>query len=49
VSVFGGLAAFGAWGALMGPLVIRLLLEVLAIEKGEPSEASLAQENAPVT
>ncbi len=31
LSVFGGLAAFGTWGALMGPLAVRLAMEVLAI------------------
>jgi len=31
VSVFGGLAAFGTWGALMGPLVVRLTMEALSL------------------
>ncbi len=31
VSVFGGLAAFGTWGALMGPLVLRLTMEALTL------------------
>jgi predicted PurR-regulated permease PerM len=35
LSVFGGLAAFGAWGALLGPLVVRLTLE--ALELREPA------------
>lgn len=35
VSVFGGLAAFGTWGALLGPLVVRLTMEALAIASDE--------------
>ncbi len=35
LSVFGGLAAFGTWGALIGPLVVRLAIEVLAIVQEE--------------
>lgn len=35
LSVFGGLASFGTWGALMGPLVMRLTMEVLAITREE--------------
>jgi predicted PurR-regulated permease PerM len=31
VSVFGGLAAFGTWGALLGPLVLRLTMEALSL------------------
>jgi predicted PurR-regulated permease PerM len=31
VALFGGLAAFGTWGALLGPLVVRLWLEALAL------------------
>lgn len=33
VSVFGGLAAFGTWGALLGPLVVRLAVEALALSR----------------
>lgn len=36
VAVFGGLAAFGTWGALIGPLIVRLAMELLAIANGEP-------------
>lgn len=38
VSIFGGLAAFGTWGALLGPLVVRLWLEALSIRREGPSE-----------
>jgi predicted PurR-regulated permease PerM len=33
ISVFGGLAAFGTWGALLGPLVVRLTMEALALAR----------------
>lgn len=33
VAIFGGLSAFGAWGALLGPLIVRLLMEALAIRR----------------
>jgi predicted PurR-regulated permease PerM len=39
VAVFGGLAAFGTWGALLGPLIVRLLMETLAIAREEPAQA----------
>ncbi|MDP3153028.1 MAG: AI-2E family transporter [Archangium sp.] len=35
LAVFGGLAAFGTWGALIGPLVVRLAMEVLTISREE--------------
>jgi predicted PurR-regulated permease PerM len=31
VAMFGGMALFGAWGLLLGPLVVRLAVEALAI------------------
>lgn len=39
VSVFGGLAAFGTWGALLGPLVVRLTVEAVTLvaERAPPS------------
>jgi predicted PurR-regulated permease PerM len=36
LSVFGGLLVFGTWGALIGPLIVRLTMELLAISKEEP-------------
>jgi predicted PurR-regulated permease PerM len=33
VSVFGGVAAFGAWGAILGPLVVRLWMEAVAVRR----------------
>ncbi len=35
VSVFGGLTAFGTWGALIGPLLVRLAMEALKIAKDD--------------
>ncbi len=35
LAVFGGVAVFGAGGLLMGPLLVRLAMEVLAISKDE--------------
>lgn len=35
VSIFGGLVAFGTWGALLGPLVVRLWLEALEIRSAK--------------
>ncbi|MBK6689162.1 MAG: AI-2E family transporter [Deltaproteobacteria bacterium] len=41
VSIFGGLAAFGTWGALLGPLVVRCWLEVVAIyRQGDSTPAA---------
>ncbi len=42
VSVFGGLATFGTWGALAGPLLVRLAMEALAIERDERSPTNEA-------
>jgi predicted PurR-regulated permease PerM len=36
-AVFGGLAAFGTWGALIGPLMVRLTMEALAIARDDQS------------
>jgi len=33
VSIFGGMAAIGAWGVILGPLVVRLLMEALALRR----------------
>jgi predicted PurR-regulated permease PerM len=40
VSVFGGLAAFGTWGALLGPLVLRLTMEALTLVAERAAPAS---------
>jgi predicted PurR-regulated permease PerM len=33
VALLGGLSAFGTWGAVLGPLVVRLWLEALALQR----------------
>ena len=33
VSMFGGLATVGAWGLLLGPLLVRLAVEAVSIER----------------
>ncbi len=35
VSMIGGIAAFGAWGALLGPLAVRMAVEALEILRHE--------------
>jgi predicted PurR-regulated permease PerM len=39
VTLFGGLIAFGTWGAILGPLIVRLWLEALTLQKGRSSTA----------
>lgn len=39
LAVFGGLAAFGTWGALIGPLIVRMAMEVLSIVSESRREA----------
>jgi predicted PurR-regulated permease PerM len=43
VSLFGGIVAFGTWGAILGPLVVRLWLEALALRR---EATSVAQSSA---
>ncbi|MBL8685005.1 MAG: AI-2E family transporter [Myxococcales bacterium] len=33
VALFGGIATFGAWGALLGPLIVRLWIEAVAMRR----------------
>jgi predicted PurR-regulated permease PerM len=40
VSLFGGIAAFGAWGAVLGPLIIRLWIEALSLQSEAERAAS---------
>ena len=35
VAMFGGLATVGAWGLLLGPLLVRLAVEAVSIEREE--------------
>jgi len=40
VSLFGGIAAFGTWGAILGPLIVRLWMEAVALrQEATPSLA----------
>jgi predicted PurR-regulated permease PerM len=39
VTLFGGLIAFGTWGAILGPLIVRLWLEALTLQN-EPRSTS---------
>ncbi|HEU4534110.1 MAG TPA: AI-2E family transporter, partial [Polyangiaceae bacterium] len=34
-AMFGGLSVFGTWGLILGPLIVRMLMEVLAILREE--------------
>jgi predicted PurR-regulated permease PerM len=36
VSMLGGIAAFGAWGLMLGPLFVRLAVEGLSILREKP-------------
>lgn len=45
VTLFGGIVAFGTWGAILGPLIVRLWLEALAIR----SDAASATEQSAVS
>lgn len=38
LAIFGGLATLGAWGAMLGPLVVRLCMEALELLKAERQE-----------
>jgi predicted PurR-regulated permease PerM len=44
VAMLGGLAAFGAWGILLGPLFVRLAVEALALLRSERARAADAGE-----
>ncbi|HEX2875214.1 MAG TPA: AI-2E family transporter [Polyangiaceae bacterium] len=41
VTLFGGLIAFGAWGAILGPLIVRLWLEALTLQREASSSDGL--------
>lgn len=45
-ALFGGLSAFGAWGALLGPLIVRLWLEALALQREARAAALLSSKGA---
>lgn len=41
VSIFGGVAAFGTWGAILGPLIVRLWMEALTLRREGAAEAEV--------
>jgi hypothetical protein len=47
VAVFGDLLAFGTWGALLGPLVLRLWLEALAIDRELRASDAVSTDRGP--
>lgn len=47
VAMLGGIAAFGAWGLILGPLFVRLAAEGLSILRDNKAEAAVASQ--PVT
>jgi len=53
ISIFGGLAAFGGWGVILGPLVFRLAKESLAIfretRQDPPGDAAKKDDSNVVT
>jgi predicted PurR-regulated permease PerM len=46
-AMFGGLAAFGGWGLLLGPLFVRLAKEALTIAREAKDERERTSEAAP--
>ncbi len=46
VSLFGGMAAFGAWGAILGPLIVRLWIEALAVQSDALRATSASAANS---
>jgi predicted PurR-regulated permease PerM len=47
VAMFGGLATVGAWGLLLGPLLVRLAVEAVSIERDERGVRSNAASSPP--
>lgn len=45
VTLFGGLLAFGTWGAILGPLLVRLWLEALSLHN-EPGPDAAPEDHA---
>jgi predicted PurR-regulated permease PerM len=46
VAMFGGLAVMGAWGLLLGPLLVRLAMEAVAIEREDRTAGSDTERQA---
>jgi predicted PurR-regulated permease PerM len=49
VAMFGGLATVGAWGLVLGPLLVRLAMEAVSIERDERVERSSAADPPPAS
>jgi predicted PurR-regulated permease PerM len=47
VAMFGGLATVGGWGLLLGPLLVRLAVEAVSIERDERLGRSQAAAPSP--
>ena len=47
LSVFGGLAAWGPFGAMLGPLVVRLAIEGLTLMREDREAAGLVDDHPP--
>ncbi|MET0591836.1 MAG: AI-2E family transporter [Polyangiaceae bacterium] len=48
-AIFGGLAMFGTWGLLLGPLCARLAKEALVIARQERTDEPIEEEPAPAS
>jgi predicted PurR-regulated permease PerM len=49
ISLLGGLTVFGAWGAILGPLLVRLAMEALAVRKEALADVETHTANAKAT
>jgi len=49
VAMFGGLATVGAWGLVLGPLLVRLAVEAVSVERDEPVDPSSAAAPPPAS
>jgi len=49
IAMLGGLAAFGAWGLILGPLFVRMMVEALGLLREYRSQKSLGLESDSAT
>lgn len=47
IAMFGGIAVFGGWGLLLGPLLVRLGMEAVAIARDEGMGGGVAASSTP--
>lgn len=45
VSLFGGIVAFGTWGAILGPLIVRLWLEAIGLNDATRATEHVAEQS----